>query len=421
MVSMLATSVPTLEMILDSGCLGESEILAGHKGLKKAVSGLTVISTPDPYHWLKPGELLLTAGYAFPSNQETICDAIRQFDGIGISGLAYKDGRYMPTLDEETFHLADTCAFPILRLPKDITWGFILDSVYCFLMSKALPTQFEPNKHLMSKVMADFISFLLHNPGLTRNSIDELSHDLQIEVSPEYSLFLIKQSSIAELIKTAQLLRSLSLIEGKDCIPVIHNGYLAVVWPLMYENTSEIILLGQSSFLQSVFRKLRLESNTQIVVPYHATIPEKLAQSFVMAKKTLSFHNWTSANQFVVRYDPFMLENNIIDLMDLDALKSFCKSTIGPLIEHDGENNANLLKTLETYLSYDCSVNTTSEHLFIHPSTVKHRLKRAFEILGLDSMKFQQKSQIYMAINIAKMLLPSQNTVDQKQQLLSKT
>lgn len=409
---------PTVGMILNVGCLGESEVVAGDKGLNRPVSGVTVMTTPDPYDWLKPGELLLTTGYTFPSGQDEICEAVRRFIDIGISGLAYKEGRYMPCLAKETLQLADTCSFPILRLPSDTTWTRIFDSTYRFLLSEAPPAQFTSRERPDQEVMTDFVSFLLDNLDLPCESIEKLATDLEIKANPNYSLFLIRQPSIAELIKSAQFLRSATLMESKNCIPIIKHGYLAVVWPSTCNSNSRSIL-DESNFLESVFRKHGLESAAQMAVPYHATAPEDLAQSFIMAKKVLSLHNWDSNKQFIVRYDPFMLQNNIIDFMDKNALSNFCASTIGALIEHDAQNDTELLKTLEIYLTYDCSVAKTSEQLFIHPSTVKHRVKRASEILGLNSMTFQQKSQIFLAINIVKMLLPSQGTDTGKQQFLS--
>jgi purine catabolism regulator len=101
------------------------------------------------------------------------------------------------------------------------------------------------------------------------------------------------------------------------------------------------------------------------------------------------------------------IENSIISTLDKNSLNIFCTSTIGPLVRHDSENGTELLKTLETYLRHDCSVIRAAEELYIHPSTVKHRIRRASNILGSDRLTFGQKTNIYLAMRILETLVAS--------------
>jgi DNA-binding PucR family transcriptional regulator len=44
-----------------------------------------------------------------------------------------------------------------------------------------------------------------------------------------------------------------------------------------------------------------------------------------------------------------------------------------------------VLETLETYLSQGSSIEGTARALFVHPNTVRYRLKRVSEVIGWDA------------------------------------
>jgi DNA-binding PucR family transcriptional regulator len=73
-------------------------------------------------------------------------------------------------------------------------------------------------------------------------------------------------------------------------------------------------------------------------------------------------------------------------LLQLDRpeeLSAFVQSRLGPLREYDQVRSTALEETLRMFLREQCSVTATGKSLFIHPNTVKMRLRRIEELLGI--------------------------------------
>jgi sugar diacid utilization regulator len=57
---------------------------------------------------------------------------------------------------------------------------------------------------------------------------------------------------------------------------------------------------------------------------------------------------------------------------------------VGKLAEYDAQRGAQLLGTLEEFLRRHGSISATSEALYVHPNTLRQRLRRIGELSGLD-------------------------------------
>ena len=57
---------------------------------------------------------------------------------------------------------------------------------------------------------------------------------------------------------------------------------------------------------------------------------------------------------------------------------------VGKLAEYDRERSASLLATLEEFLSRRGNISATSDALFVHPNTLRQRLRRIGDLTGID-------------------------------------
>jgi len=57
---------------------------------------------------------------------------------------------------------------------------------------------------------------------------------------------------------------------------------------------------------------------------------------------------------------------------------------VGRLADYDDQRGAQLLATLEEFLRRHGSISATSEALYVHPNTLRQRLRRIGELSGLD-------------------------------------
>lgn len=119
----------------------------------------------------------------------------------------------------------------------------------------------------------------------------------------------------------------------------------------------------------------------------------KLSQSAREADYALSFISLLLKPQAIVHYDDLGMYHILIKMkesgMDLQALY---EENLGPLLLLDSKG-ADMILTLETYLTYNQSIQTTASELFIHRHTLKYRLNQFEKKTGynLDSPDTRMK------------------------------
>jgi len=58
--------------------------------------------------------------------------------------------------------------------------------------------------------------------------------------------------------------------------------------------------------------------------------------------------------------------------------------SVSRLADYDRERSASLLRTLEEFLHRRGNISATSEALYVHPNTLRQRLRRIGELSGID-------------------------------------
>jgi DNA-binding PucR family transcriptional regulator len=57
---------------------------------------------------------------------------------------------------------------------------------------------------------------------------------------------------------------------------------------------------------------------------------------------------------------------------------------VAKLADYDRDRGASLLPTLEEFLSRRGNISATSDALYVHPNTLRQRLRRIGELSGID-------------------------------------
>jgi len=92
-----------------------------------------------------------------------------------------------------------------------------------------------------------------------------------------------------------------------------------------------------------------------------------------------------------VTYRDLTSFEGLLEQQPAERLAPFSTKLILPLVEHDRENGTALVQTLRTFLEVDGSVNATARELFLHPNSLRHRLKRVHELTGANPRVFRER------------------------------
>lgn len=84
----------------------------------------------------------------------------------------------------------------------------------------------------------------------------------------------------------------------------------------------------------------------------------------------------------------------------LDHLRSMVTDALGALIEADEQRGSDLVETLRVYLSHDRHLPATASALHVHYNTVRNRIARVEELLGLDIRDVEARFRLEMALRM---------------------
>ena len=98
-----------------------ARLIAGYQGLMREVISANIQEVPYVDRWLKGGEILFTAGYAFQSAEKG-CEMMERLDAVGIAALAIKPGQYLLQIPKEMIDRANELGLPLFELPQDLPY-----------------------------------------------------------------------------------------------------------------------------------------------------------------------------------------------------------------------------------------------------------------------------------------------------------
>jgi DNA-binding PucR family transcriptional regulator len=83
------------------------------------------------------------------------------------------------------------------------------------------------------------------------------------------------------------------------------------------------------------------------------------------------------------------------------ARRAFADQLLAPLHRYDAEHHSQLVHTLHTFLSCDCSWIRAAAKLHLHVNTLRHRIRRAEAITGRNLDHFTDRVDLFLAMRCA--------------------
>lgn len=124
-MSITVAQIMKLEVIQNN-----ANIIAGHEGLNKEITYVTVMETPNLYELITGGEFVLSTLYTFQNNQEMLLPAISKLIKQGISAIGFKPRPYFSEIPHEVIAIANEYEIPLFEINKDARYREIIKAVY---------------------------------------------------------------------------------------------------------------------------------------------------------------------------------------------------------------------------------------------------------------------------------------------------
>lgn len=128
----------------------------------------------------------------------------------------------------------------------------------------------------------------------------------------------------------------------------------------------------------------------------------KLKESIFEAEKALKLALYN--NDSIMFYKDMGILKLFTHIDNEEYLVTYYKEILGKLEEADRLVGSALCKTLETYLECNCVSSDASEALYIHRNTLRYRLTKIEEILGISLENKKSLVTLYNAFTIRKFI-----------------
>jgi GAF domain-containing protein len=125
-------------------------------------------------------------------------------------------------------------------------------------------------------------------------------------------------------------------------------------------------------------------SNAAIGVSSVCVGPAALGQGFEEARHALLGAAVTRRDRGVLGYDELGPYKYLLRIALDPTARDSTIDAVAKLADYDRERSASLLATLEEFLGRRGNISATSDALFVHPNTLRQRLRRIADLTGID-------------------------------------
>lgn len=404
----------TLAEALQVAPLNRCKVVAGNKGLVNRIHSVNSFDAPDVMPWLKQGELVFTTGYVIKNDPAAQVELVCEMAKRQCAGLAIQMKRFMPELPKAMLKAANEWNLPLIEIPNDLSLPDLLLSFMRELMT-------HEKKHKEQEKKNVFLSRLLHGELHGKDAI--LAQGREFGMMPECGyicLFVSFSSSVLDNQRNMPIDRLLKMIN-------LPNKNTNIFWLTIGLDKSTIILQSTEHQKKDDLHSLALQLARNLVESCpkqpmsceHLTIGIGTGYNDVQ-KISTSFQQARNAVNIGCRLNPSASEHKIYDYVDIESyailqhvptdLLSYCLShTLAPLLQYDKENQADLIKTLEVYLSCCGRSSEAARILGVHRNTIHFRIDRIKDLLGKELNDGETVFRLQMALRIYRLsTVPSQ-------------
>lgn len=179
-----------------------------------------------------------------------------------------------------------------------------------------------------------------------------------------------------------------------------------IIWR---EEAGEMILLIQdepenlTGKLSQLSDQMNFLLNSQLIFSIGRSFSDwyQMEQSYTQAKLAYNERQKAKVKEPILYYRDNGVEQ-LFNQLNQNEIVYFCKSVLKELAYPTEDSKIDLRETLDTYLKNQGEITQTSNELFIHRNTVKYRINRCEEILGVKVDDPEVSLNLRLAIELSK-------------------
>lgn len=375
----------TIQDLLQQKIFSGVTLVAGAKGTRNKILWVNIMEIPDTPNSVQPGELLLTTGYGL-DQEELYQNFIPELARRGVSGIAIQAGYYINNIPTYILNQADALDFPVLLVPKELTFSEFLHTMIRMLDPKTkLDWSGEILEQIFSLLSADLASASATAEAEGEESCVQIL--LMEPINYAQSDQATWQKCLAEI---TSFIQSNSLYTSMHQLPE-HRWFCLTSYPSLssflstfYRLNIRFALLSEEYGVNYYLGAEHLRPDDNVLTAIRHAVEALTTLQMIKARRGVCFYGHI---EFLKMFGQIHRRESSIVLDNRHFQQ---------LLQYDRANRSNYLQTLRVYLSNNCNMMQTARQLFLHRHTLINRLEKIEEISDLHLDDYY--SRLYMSI-----------------------
>lgn len=364
----------------------QARIIAGQAGLSRVINRVSVLECPEKPEYpelTREGDFLLTAFFAAKDDWKMQLSTIKRLIHNNSSGLCIID-LYLQDLAPEIKLFADQAQFPVIMLPNEIPYAEIITNVMDAIIQRKDDTIHEIRLE----------NLLVY--GKSENDVREMA----LALNPDF-----KENVMAVYCKVNNGHLPELAAEWKrwcqshpHCIAVKFRQGVLLIVSFSGDKKKDVNLLTKELIKN-------IQPNPEVKAGV-SNLHKGLQYLNLCLKEALLAADAGSkiSDQNITYYAELGLYKPLMLLRNQPELKEFHDEIMGPILKYDEKYRSKLLQTAIAFVENEGDMKKTAHSLFQHVNTIRYRIDKIREILGMEHLGNSFYEQLAVAVKIHKIL-----------------
>ncbi len=383
---------------------------AGLQGSQNVIRWPYIAESPSLSPWVRGGELVFVTGIGRRRSEEELQQLLREAVEQRVAGVVFLVGTEgMAAIPSSVISLANALGCPLFEQPYALPLVSVTETLSNAIVQDRLAGQ-------SAKL---FLSRLLNGAAGAPELIELRARELGLCVEGGYVVMAVRlQGAADEAGSLAPTAQQQELLEQRITALLERRG---IRWPVLQQAQSWLMLWPASSEAMAELpdeleQALAALQSLQPDGTLHAGVSERhadlcqLADAAEQACQALQFARQHQGSRLFF-HERLGIARLFAAIPQRSALVTFCQQQLGPLcFARDGDANE-LKQTLRRFLDSFGNLQQASASLGIHRNTLRQRLKRLEQLVGISLQDPHARLNVQNALLIEQMLF-AHHTLD---------
>jgi PucR family transcriptional regulator, purine catabolism regulatory protein len=262
---------------------------------------------------------------------------------------------------------------------------------------------------LRRRTRAGVLEMLMHGRGVDSELTERMSHH-GIDPAEPWRVFAfavgapegsgIDHPSVTDAVASALLGTVDHLLEEGD-VPFLSRqsrGQVLVLAPLGGHEDAKAVQQAVAGLAESAgarLRAARVDAGYSAELSGLALVPRAVGQARLALRHAVGREG---GGPGVVGFDDLGRRYKVLDSLGDEQLEELEAGVVGRLLEADRQTQGDLLRTLETFLACGGSAVDAAALLYVHRNTLRKRLARIEQLLGVDLSTVGGRVEAYLGV-----------------------